>query len=69
MAVGTMAFAKTGDVVKNNVKTEKKAKWGTSCTVRVTSGGYDVKITVNCKTCTTTKQACDKAYAIASIAV
>lgn len=63
MAVGTMAFAKTGDVKTSNKIIKKVA---TSCTVTVKFGKSNVTITNSC-TCSQTA-ACDGAYKIARLA-
>lgn len=72
----TLGFAKTSTPVNKNdssktivseysSKSNEDAK--SSCTVNVTTGGYNVTITVTCAC--TQKQACDKAYALASLGV
>jgi hypothetical protein len=64
----TASFAK-GSIAKSTMaKTIKQyVLVSSSCTVQVTSGKYDVKITVTCDC--TGRQACDAAYKLASIGI
>lgn len=59
----TVSFANNTDKVPTIEKLI--AKNNTSCTVKVTPGGYNVTITNTCNC--TAKQACDGAYKIATV--
>jgi hypothetical protein len=59
---GTLnTFAASNVLVKKNVKKVVR----TSCTVRVTSGNYDVQITASCDC--SKQDACKAAYAAATL--
>ena len=65
---------KKGNVTFEVTTAEKTSFDGYSCTVSASWTGDDgkkssIEITVNCGDCTTRQQACDKAYAVASIAI
>lgn len=60
----TASFAKSG-ISKSALKVKPTAAVKTSCTVKVTSGKYDVSITITCDC--TRRQACDVAYKLASV--
>ena len=71
LLIATASNAETSNVKKvepTSVTTEIEAEMliKESCTVKVTTGGYESTITFTCQTDCTKKEACDKAYAAAS---